>query len=223
MTLARERDEMIDRRLPAVGIRDHRVLEAMRAVPRELFFPRGFEEEAYRDGDLPEWAATALSEPPALAQILQGLRIGAGDRVLEIGTGMGYGAAVLGEMAADVQSVEIRGALCATACARLARLGYGNIRVHHGDGAKGWPDQAPYDAIAVTASGRFVPPALLSQMAPGGRLVMPIGPPGRSQNLLRLTRVVRSGTTSYRPQSLGRGARFVPLEPAPGRATRRSL
>lgn len=204
---------MVERQLAAAGISDPRVLEAMRELPREAFYPRGLERRAYRDGNLPDWAATALTEPTALALILQGLRIGAQDRVLEIGTGLGYGAAVLGLLAAEVHSVENRGTLCAWACARLARLGIDNVRVHQGDGSRGWPDHAPYDAIAVTASGQFVPPALLAQMAPGGRLVMPIGPPAGSQRLLRLTRILRRGETSYKPETIARRARFVPLQP----------
>lgn len=212
MTLAGERLEMVDRDLVRAGISDERVLEAMRTVPREAFYPHGFEEEAYRGGTLPEWAATALTEPLALALVLQGLRVGPRDSVLEIGTGTGYGAAVLSRMVRNVYSVERRGALCLLARLRLEELGYENVRILHGDGTRGWPDYAPYDAIAVTASGRFVPPALLTQMSVGGRLVMPIGPPIRGQRLIRVTRHRRRGRDVYRPRTIDRGVRFTPLQ-----------
>jgi protein-L-isoaspartate(D-aspartate) O-methyltransferase len=211
MTRLRERLEMVERQIARAGISDERVLEAMRAVPREEFYPPGFEDAAYRGGELPGWAAEALTEPLALATLLEGLSVGPRDRVLEVGTGTGYGAAVLARMATEVVSMEISGALCALARTRLRAIRADNVRVVEGDGTQGWPERAPYDAILVTASGHFVPPPLLAQLALGGRLVMPVGPPDRSQRLLRLTRRRRAGEDQYVPETLGRGARFVPL------------
>jgi len=194
--------ELLSRR----GIQDHRVLQAMGRVPREGFVPPELEEYAYEDAPLPIGEEQTISQPLVVALMAQAAEIGPGDRVLEVGTGSGYAAAVFAELAAEVYTVERHASLAHGARARLDALGYENVRVLHGDGTLGWPEHAPYDAILVAAGGPDVPKPLLAQLAPGGRLVIPVGRTQREQSLLR---VVRTPGGLVR-EDLG-GVRFVPL------------
>ena len=206
------RDRMVTEQLAGRGVDDPAVLAAMAAVPREAFVPEALGEFAYEDTALPIPEGQTISQPYIVAVMTEALRLRSTDRVLEIGTGSGYAAAVLGVIAAEVYTVEIIESLAERARRRLAELGYANVHVRHGDGSLGWSEHAPYDAIVVTAGGPDVPPSLLRQMAPGGRLVMPVGPTERFQ---RLVRVVRTGDETYRREDLEDVA-FVPLVGAEG-------
>ena len=203
---------MVDEQLAGRGIRDRRVLAAMAAVPRERFIDPGQAAFAYDDGPLPIGEGQTISQPYIVARMIEVLRLAPADRVLEIGTGSGYAAAVLAEIAAEVYTVERIAGLADRARQRLAALGYARVHVLAGDGTLGWPEYAPYDAIVVTAGGPGVPPALLEQLAPGGRLVMPVGAMLDDQ---RLVRVVRAGPGDDRREELEAVA-FVPLIGAQG-------
>jgi protein-L-isoaspartate(D-aspartate) O-methyltransferase len=209
-TEARER--MVDRQIIGRGVQDPAVLGAMRRVRREAFVPRHLARRAHADEPLPIGEGQTISQPYIVATMAESLRLRRGDRVLEIGTGSGYGAAVLAEIAAEVYTVERLGGLAESARRRLADLGYTNVHVRHGDGSLGWPEHAPYDAIVVTAGGPDVPPSLLKQLAVGGRLVMPVGAIALAQQLVR---VVRTAETVYEREELG-GVAFVPLIGAEG-------
>jgi protein-L-isoaspartate(D-aspartate) O-methyltransferase len=206
-SLERERDRMVAGEIVARGVEDPLVLEAMRAVPREDFVPADLVEYAYEDGPLPIGYGQTISQPYIVAAMTAAARVRPGDRVLEIGTGSGYGAAVLSEIAGEVYTVERIERLADSARDRLAVLGYGNVHVRCGDGTLGWSEHAPYDAIIVTAGGPTVPPALLDQLKPGGRLVMPLGSELRAQRLIRRT---RTGPEAYTHDDLEWVA-FVPL------------
>ena len=198
---------MVRRHLQARGIHDPRVLAAMRIVKRESFIPAELAEFAYEDSPLPIAVGQTISQPYIVALMAEALRLEPGDRVLEIGTGSGYAAAVLAEVAARVYTIERHAELANTARARLAELGYRNIDVRCGDGTLGWAEHAPYDAIIVTAGGPMVPRALRDQLKPGGRLVMPLGSEPRAQRLIRRT---RTGPETYTQDDLEWVA-FVPL------------
>ncbi|NLD74456.1 MAG: protein-L-isoaspartate(D-aspartate) O-methyltransferase [Chloroflexi bacterium] len=157
------------------NLRDARVLAAMGRVPRHLFVPHAAVEEAYSDHPLPIGCGQTISQPYMVAAMTSLLQLGAGSRVLEVGTGSGYQAAVLAELAGEVYSVEYVEALHAEAAARLAELGYRNVHLRVGDGYYGWPEEAPYDGILLTCAPERVPPPLMEQLADGGRLVAPIG------------------------------------------------
>lgn len=200
------RSRMVERDIARRGVTDERVLAAMRRVPREMFVPGRLVRRAYDDRPLPIGSSQTISQPFIVALMAEAARLEPGDRVLEIGTGSGYGAAVLAEIAARVWSVERRRPLAARARSRLKQLGYDNVEVVLGDGTLGWPGAAPYDAIVVTAAGPSVPPALRSQLADGGRLVMPVGDALSNQRLIRETR--HGDELGLR--ELGR-VRFVPL------------
>ena len=202
-----ERDRMVAEHIAARGLDDPLVLDAMRAVAREDFVPAEERDLAYEDGPLPIGHGQTISQPYIVAVMTAAARVRPGDRVLEIGTGSGYGAAVLSKVAAEVYTVERIEALTESAKDRLAALGYDNVHVRCGDGTLGWPEHAPYDAIVVTAGGPTVPPALLAQLKPGGRLVMPLG---SNQRLQRLVRLTRTGPESYAQAELEPVA-FVPL------------
>ena len=202
-----ERDRMVAGQIAARGVEDPLVLDAMRAVPREDFVPADLAEYAYEDGPLPIGHGQTISQPYIVAVMTEAARVRPGDRVLEIGTGSGYGAAVLSEIAGEVYTVERIEGLADSARDRLAALGYGNVHVRCGDGTLGWAEHAPYDAIIVTAGGPTVPPALLAQLKPGGRLVMPLGSEPRAQRLIRST---RTGPETYTQDDLEWVA-FVPL------------
>ena len=202
-----ERDRMVAEQIAARGLDDPVVLRAMRAVPREDFVPAEERDLAYEDGPLPIGHGQTISQPYIVAVMTAAARVRPGERVLEIGTGSGYGAAVLSKIAGEVYTIERIEALADSARERLAALGYGNVHVRCGDGTLGWPEHAPYDAIVVTAGGPTVPPALLEQLTPGGRLVMPLGSIQRLQRLVRLT---RTGPETYAQDELEPVA-FVPL------------
>lgn len=197
---------MVEHQLVARGVRDPRVLEAMERVPRELFVTERTRAEAHDDHPLPIGSGQTISQPYVVAAMAEAAEIGPDDRVLEVGTGSGYGAAVLAELAREVWTIERHAALARGAAGVLDRLGYANVHVIEGDGTAGHPDAAPYDAIVVTASAPEVPDALRRQLRDGGRLVMPVGSQGFSQRLRRLR---RSGDT-FGVDDLG-GVRFVPL------------
>jgi protein-L-isoaspartate(D-aspartate) O-methyltransferase len=180
----------------------------MAAVPRARFVDPDLAGRAAEDGPLPIGEGQTISQPLVVALMAQALELRPGDRVLEVGAGSGYAAAVLGRLAARVDAVEVRDALALRAAENLAAAGVGNVAVHAADGTGGWPPGAPYDAIAVAAGAPGVPPALLEQLAPGGRLVMPLG---RRPERQRLVRIRRAEDGEDRLEDLGIPVRFVPL------------
>ena len=206
------RERMVERQIAGRGVRDAAVLAAMLTVPRERFVPDYNEHLAYEDQPLPIGQGQTISQPYIVAAMAEALGLDASDRVLEVGTGSGYAAAVLAEIAAEVYTIERLEGLAESARRRLGELGYANVHVRHGDGSRGWPEHAPYDAIIVTASGPEVPSSLLRQLAIGGRLVMPVGPECGDQ---RLIRIVRTSAARYERQTLDKVA-FVPLIGAEG-------
>ena len=210
--LATQRAIMIKQQLEARGVRDQAVLAAMKEVPREDFVPPELLGVAYEDGPLPIGEGQTISQPYMVAYMIEALGIAPGDKVLEIGTGSGYAAAVLSRVATEVHTVERLVPLAETARARLGRLGYDNISVHVGDGTLGWPEHAPYHAIVVTAGAPSLPEPLLEQLAIGGRLVIPVGPHPRMQTLVRVRRL---GEKDYREETL-MDVVFVPLIGAAG-------
>jgi protein-L-isoaspartate(D-aspartate) O-methyltransferase len=201
------REEMVERQLKRRGIADRRVLDAFRAVPRELFVGEDVRAFAYEDGPLPIEAGQTISQPYIVALMIEEAEVGPGERVLEIGAGSGYAAAVLGRIAKEVVGVERNPVLAAMARERLAALGCTNVRIVEGDGSAGLPGEAPFEAILAAASGRRVPPALLDQLAVGGILVMPLGEPDSVQTLIKVTRMSDHET---KEEDLG-PVRFVPL------------
>jgi protein-L-isoaspartate(D-aspartate) O-methyltransferase len=209
---AADRHRMVQAQLAARGIRDPLVLAAMGTVPREGFVARRQASLAYADLPLPIGEGQTISQPYVVAVMTEALGLARSDRVLEIGTGSGYAAAVLAEIAAEVYTVERLPRLAERARRRLGELGYGRVHVRTGDGTLGWPEHAPYDGIVATAGGPRVPPALLEQLALGGRLVMPVGSVPYDQ---RLVRVVRAAVDEYRREDLEAVA-FVPLIGAQG-------
>ena len=206
MDFETDRREMVERQLAGRGIRDPRVLEAMGTVPREAFVPERLAEFAYEDSPLPIEADQTISQPYIVAWMAEALELQPGERVLEIGAGSGYAAAVLSRVAGEVYTVERHGDLAERARERCRELGYHNVHVLHGDGTLGWAEHAPYDAIVVAAGGPDVPRPLLDQLAPGGRLVIPVGRDPRLQELVR----VRKVNEHTERENLG-GVRFVPL------------
>jgi len=184
-----QRERMVREQIEARGVRDERVLAALRRVPRELFLREGLEEFAYQDTPLPIESDQTISQPYVVAYMTESLGLAGGEKVLEIGTGSGYAAAVLAEIAGEVFTVERYANLAASAAERLARLGYANVHVLCGDGTLGWPEHAPFDAIVVAAGGPEAPRSLREQLAVGGRLVIPVGATAREQRLVRITRV----------------------------------
>ncbi len=206
MSLSMNRDRMVQLQLAGRGIADPRLLEAFRSVPREDFVPAELTEFAFHDTPLPIGDGQTISQPYIVAMTLAALGLRGGERVLEVGTGSGYAAAVLSRLAKEVYSVERLASLADSAWERLARLGYDNVQVLCGDGTLGWAEHAPYDAIAVAAGGPEVPRALLNQLAPGGRLVIPVGPDESSQVLMRVTR----HDAGFHSEPLTE-VRFVPL------------
>ncbi len=201
------RTRMVEVHLAQRGITDSLVLEAFRRVPREAFVPVELSEFAYEDAPLPIGEGQTISQPYIVALTIQELGLRGGERVLEVGTGSGYAAAVLGRIAKEVYTIERVEALAESAKERLARLGFANVHVVHGDGTLGLLENEPYDAIAVAAGGPKAPPALLAQLAVGGRLVMPIGDTADTQILVRIT---RESDTEYREEPVA-DVHFVPL------------
>jgi protein-L-isoaspartate(D-aspartate) O-methyltransferase len=201
------RAQMVARQLAGRGISDRRVLDAMRAVPREAFVAEQLAGFAYDDGPLPVEEGQTISQPYIVALMLEAARIAPEDTVLEIGAGSGYAAAVMSRLARRVVAIERHGVLARLAAQRLRLLGCDNVEIICTDGTRGWPEAAPYDAIIVSAGSPDVPDALKRQLAGGGRLVIPVGHSEHHQTLLRLTR--RDGEDFSR-ENLGLVS-FVPL------------
>lgn len=203
-TVARAR--MVEDQLVRRGIRDPRVLAAMRTVPRENFVEPGFEEAAYDDGPLPIGEGQTISQPFVVALMIEAAAVKPGDRVLEVGAGSGYTAAVISRIAGRVIAIERHQTLADAARRRLAALGYDTVEIIAGDGTLGRPDAAPFDAIVVSAGGPMIPDALRRQLAIGGRLVIPVG----SSAGMTLEKLTRRGLDAYDDESLG-AVMFVPL------------
>jgi protein-L-isoaspartate(D-aspartate) O-methyltransferase len=201
------RERMVDAQLACRGIQDCYVMAAMGKVPREAFVAAALEEFAYADAPLPIDAEQTISQPYVVALMIEAAAVEPGDRVLEVGAGSGYAAAVLSQIANVVYAIERHPSLLEAARARFARLGYDNIEIRGGDGTLGWAQAAPFDAILVSAGGPKVPRALTRQLAIGGRLVIPVGARGRKQSLLRLT---RTDEATFKEENLG-SVMFVPL------------
>jgi len=202
-----KRKQMVEQQIRRRGIRDPAIVAALREVPRERFVSDEYTASAYDDTALPIPAGQTISQPYVVALMIQALQISADDRVLEVGSGSGYAAAVLSRIVSEVYAVERHEELVAYAQKRLVALGYENVHVRHANGTMGWPEHAPYNGILVSASGPRVPQPLQEQMAIGGRLVMPIGQARGMQTLVRLT---RTGEDQFQRKDLG-GVRFVPL------------
>ena len=207
-----ERNWMVARQLEARGIRDARVIAAMKRIPRHAFVAAAMRREAYEDSPLPIEEGQTISQPYIVALMLEAARLGAGDRMLEVGAGSGYASAVAAHLVAHVDAVERHARLVELARERLARLGIANVDVHVGDGSTGWRSGAPYDAIVVAAAGPRVPAALREQLAVGGRLVIPVASGYGAQ---RLVLVERRGDAEWHEDDLG-GVMFVPLVGAQG-------
>lgn len=201
------RRQMVELQLKRRGVCDAAVLAAMAEVPREVFVSEHYAEHAYMDAPLPIEAEQTISQPFVVAMMLEAAELTARDRVLEIGAGSGYAAAVLSRIAADVIAVERIVELVEPAAARMRALGYANVDVRLGDGTQGWPARAPYDAILASAGGPAIPDTLKRQLALGGRLVMPVGDTTRAQRLIKLTRI---DLDDFVEKELGHVA-FVPL------------
>ncbi len=182
------REHMVERQLAGRGVCDARVLQAFRGVPRHAFVPPDLAAQAYDDRALPIAAGQTISQPYVVALMVEALSLKPRDRMLEVGTGSGYAAALCSRLAAEVYTVERVAELADLASARRTELGYANVHVRIADGTLGWPDEAPFDAILVSAGGPRVPAALESQLAMGGRLVIPVGARRGIQMLLRVTR-----------------------------------
>lgn len=204
--LEKRRAEMVRRDIKARGIRSSRVIDAMASVPRERFVPTHLVSKAYDDNPLPIGGGQTISQPYIVALMIDEADVGEDDRVLEVGSGSGYGAAVLSRVAGEVWTIERREALGVSAAKVLDELGYDNVTAVVGDGSLGWPDAAPYDAIIVTAGGVRVPPPLTDQLADGGRLIIPVGSDLASQQLL----CIRRDGEDLIEEDLGPVA-FVPL------------
>jgi len=199
-----ERRRMVAQQVEARGVADPRVLEALRRVPRHELVPEEWRDRAYDDAPLPIGHGQTISQPYVVAYMTELLEVEAGEKVLEVGTGSGYQAAVLAELGAEVYTIEIVEPLAARAARDLERLGYENVHVRAGDGYRGWPEGAPFDAIVVTAAPDHVPEPLVEQLAVGGRMAIPVGSVFQEIVLLRRT-----------PEGVEReevmGVRFVPM------------
>jgi protein-L-isoaspartate(D-aspartate) O-methyltransferase len=200
------RQRMVDEHIRARGVTDRRVLEAMQRVQRERFVPLLSRASAYADHPLSIGYGQTISQPFVVAWMTEALHIGPKSRVLEVGTGSGYQAAVLAEIAREVYTIEIVEALATTARETLASLGYDNVRVRQGDGYLGWPEHAPFDGIMVTAAPDHVPQPLIDQLAVGGRLVVPVG---RQDELQLMTVITKTESGITRQETIP--VRFVPL------------
>ena len=204
---AAEREAMVERHLKRRGIDEAPIVEAFLAVPREEFVSPEYAHLAYGDHPLPIEAGQTISQPYIVALMIQSAGIRSGDTVLEVGAGSGYAAAVISRIAGRVIAIERQHDLVEVAAERLRRLAYDNVRIVEGDGTRGCPEEAPFDAILAAASGSHVPRPLVEQLAPGGRIVMPIGDPGGVQELVKVT---KQEDGILREENLG-GVRFVPL------------
>ena len=207
VTLQRER--MVADQIESRGVRNPDVLRAMRSTPRHLFVPAGVRSMAYEDHPLPIGYGATISQPYIVALMTELLAPAKRHRVLEIGTGSGYQAAILGQLAAEVYTVEIVPELAQSAAKRLRELGYANVTVRLGDGSKGWPERAPFDGIVVTAAPPEVPEALIAQLSRGGRLVAPVGSMGAQELIV----IEKKADGTIRRRSIC-PVSFVPMKPA---------
>lgn len=203
----RERERMVTTQIEARGVTDARVLEALRSVPRHDFVPANLQAESYRDHALPIDCEQTISQPYIVACMTELLKLHPGDKVLEIGTGSGYQAAVLFQITPDVFTIEIVPTLHETAGPRLVKLGFPPDHIRLGDGYSGWPEEAPFDAIIVTAAPDHVPAPLIAQLKPGGRMVIPVGTMGRNQELQVISKDAEGGLQVKDVFAV----RFVPL------------
>lgn len=188
-------------------VTDQAVIEAMKAVPRHAFVPEGVRDHSYADGPLPIGSGQTISQPYIVALMTQHLRVTPSSKVLEVGTGSGYQAAVLAQLTPHVYTIEIVEDLANAAAKALAREGYASVRVRAGDGYQGWPEDAPFDAVIVTCAPEELPKALWEQLKPGGRIVIPIGPAARVQKLV----VVSKSADGRRREETITEVRFVPM------------
>ena len=207
-----EREAMVEHQLKCRGIAEPHILDAFLSVPREAFVDPKHSHLAYGDHPLPIAAGQTISQPYIVALMIQAAAIKPGDRVLEVGAGSGYAAAVIARIAGKVIGIERQHELVEIARQRVQGLGYDNVEIVEGDGTTGWPAGAPYDAVLAAASGSHVPQPLIDQLSPGGRLVMPLGAPGGVQQLIKLTKTPHD---SVARENLGE-VRFVPLIGAEG-------
>ena len=207
MTYDVRREQLVESEIRMLGVHDEAVLRAMREVPREAFVSEEMSEFAYRNAPLPIGSGQTISQPLIVAIMAEALELTLHDRVLEIGAGSGYAAAILSKLAHQVYTIERIAELADSASERLKRLGYDNVQVRCGDGTRGWPEQAPFDAIVVAAGGPHIPRALLDQLAIGGRLVIPVGEDKDSQQLMR---AIRRDADDFEYEEMG-AVRFVPL------------
>jgi len=203
---------MVERQIAARGLDDPKLLAAFRAVPREQFVSADYAGYAYQDSPLPIESGQTISQPYIVALTIYAAGIGPGDKVLEVGAGSGYAAAVIGQIAGEIVAVERHHELVELARQRMKRLGYGNVQIFEGDGTLGWPLEAPFDAIVAAASGSHVPQSWIAQLKLGGRIVMPLGSPHGVQSLVKVT---KQGDGTLIQEDLG-GVRFVPLIGAEG-------
>lgn len=203
---SQEQEEMVRTQIIARGINNKAVIEAMRNVPRHLFVPYNTRTFAYNDQPLPIGHNQTISQPYIVAYMTQALDAKAGDKVLEIGTGSGYQAAILAEMGVEVYTIEIIPELAETAKRNLKRTGYDNVHTYCGNGYKGWPDEAPFDAIIITAAPESIPQALVDQLKTGGTMILPVGPRESTQTLKKVVKKSKGiRQTTLLP------VRFVPM------------
>lgn len=201
------RREMVEQQIKSRGIEDDRVLDAFREVPREEFVEEKYKSSAYNDGALPIGAGQTISQPYIVALMIDSLNLKSDEKVLEIGTGSGYAAAVLSRMVEEVYTIETIETLAQKAISRFDRLEYSNIEVKIGDGTLGWAENAPYDGIVVSAAAPHVPDALIKQLSENGRIVIPVGEKGGVQRL----KVIRKGEEGKTSEEKLDYVRFVPL------------
>jgi len=201
-----QRLRMIEEQIAGRGVKDARILDAMRKIPRHLFVNNSLKDKAYGDHPLPIGEGQTISQPYVVAWMTEALKLKSSDRVLEIGTGSGYQAAVLAEIVKEVYTVEIRKGLKETADKLLNELGYENIKTEYGDGYYGWEQNAPFDAIIITASANHIPPPLIKQLREGGRLIIPLG---KTLYYQTLTLVTKHGS-ELNVEQMG-GVAFVPM------------
>ncbi|MBI2819719.1 MAG: protein-L-isoaspartate(D-aspartate) O-methyltransferase [Acidobacteria bacterium] len=204
----RWRERMVEEQIVSRGVRNERVLETMRAVPRHLFVPPSLIARAYSDGALPIGEGQTISQPYIVALMTELLETHLGDSVLEVGTGSGYQAAILSRLVKQVYSIEILPRLATSAGRRLIELGFANVTVRTGDGYHGWPEFAPFDGIIVTAAPPEIPSALLAQLKRGGRMVVPVGDSGETQELMVIEKSMTSDVVTKRTVI---PVRFVPM------------
>ncbi|CAA9526019.1 MAG: Protein-L-isoaspartate O-methyltransferase, partial [uncultured Sphingomonadaceae bacterium] len=201
------REKMVERQIAGRGISDQRILEAFRAVPREAFVPEHLHEFAYEDSPLPIEADQTISQPYIVALMAEAAELTGSDKLLEVGGGSGYAAAIFSRIVDEVIAIERHEELAQLAGKRMDQHGYENVSIYEGDGTRGFPQEGPFDAIIASASGSHVPDVLLQQLEVGGRLVMPVGEPQSVQQLLKIT---RTGEDEYEQEEFG-AVRFVPL------------